>query len=62
MMFKVQLVSAFGIRHDLCGDLTEREAIDFCEVNDWHYVDENGFDWDLDYVEDYVNTTPKEMK
>ena len=52
-MFIVQIVSAGGVRHDLYGDLTEREAIDFCEENNWHYLDENCFEWDLDYVEDY---------
>ena len=53
MMFKVQIVSAGGVRHDLYGELTEREAIDFCEENNWHYLDENRFEWALDYVEDY---------
>ena len=53
MMFKVQIVSASGVRHDLYGELTEREAIDFCEENNWHYLDENRFEWALDYVEDY---------
>lgn len=52
-MFKVQIVSAGGVRHDLYGELTEREAIDFCEENNWHYLDENCFEWALDYVEDY---------
>lgn len=53
MMFTVQIVSAGGVRHDLFGDLTEREAIDFCEENNWYYLDENCFEWALDYVEDY---------
>lgn len=52
-MFKVQIVSAGGVRHDLYGELTEREAIDFCEENNWYYLDENRFEWALDYVEDY---------
>lgn len=52
-MFKVQIVSAGGVRYDLICGLTEQEAIDFCEENNWEYMDENCFVWDLDYVEDY---------
>ena len=51
-MFKVQMVAGC-VRHDYCGGLTEQEAIDFCEENNWEHMDENCFVWDLDYVEDH---------
>lgn len=48
-MFEVIIVSAGGVKHHLCGQMTEQEAIDFCNGHDWTWVDENGFEWDLDY-------------
>ena len=50
--FKVQMISPGGVRHDLYCDLTEREAIDYCEMHNWEYCDENCFVWSLDYVEE----------
>ena len=50
-LFTVQIVSPGGIRHDLYGSLTEREAIDFCDEHNWTWLDENCFEWNLDYVE-----------
>lgn len=51
MKFKVQLSTGW-IRKDFCSDLTEQEAIEICEMHDWHYTDENCFDWCMDYVEE----------
>lgn len=62
MKFKVQIESAYGIRHDLQKDLTESEAVNFCEDHNWRYLDDFGFEWSLVYVEDYVNTTPRGVK
>lgn len=47
-MWEVYLESAFGVRHHLNTFNTEDEAVNFCSENDWHYVDENGFEWNLD--------------
>lgn len=47
------IISAGCVTHDLVCGLTMREAIDYCEEHDWCYLDENCFEWSLDYVEDY---------
>lgn len=52
MEYKIQM-SSCSVRKDYVGGLTEREAIDICEEYNWEYMDENGFVWSLDYVEDY---------
>lgn len=51
--FKVCIVSVGGVRHDLYCDLTEVEAIEICEENNWEWCDENCFVWSMDYMEDY---------
>lgn len=50
-LFKV-VICAGCVRHDLYCGLTEQEAIDYCEENDWCYIDENEFEWSLDYIND----------
>jgi len=47
------IMTARTVSHDYVCGLTEREAIDFCEENNWVYLDENCFEWSLDYVQDY---------
>lgn len=51
--YKVIMVSGGGVKHDLVCGLSEQEAIDYCEEHDWVYLDENCFEWHLDYVQDY---------
>ena len=46
------IMSSGIVTHDYVRGLTMEEAADFCEENDWHYLDENRFEWSLDYVED----------
>ena len=48
--YKVILVSPGGVKHDFIHDLTEEEAIAFCEEKGWEMPDENEFVWNLDYV------------
>lgn len=50
-MFKVQ-ISTGWIRRDYVTGLTESEAIEICEDHGWRYLDENCFEWDMDYVEE----------
>ena len=52
MKFKVQISSGW-VRHDYICGLTEQEAIEICQENNWEYMDENEFVWNMDYVEDY---------
>ena len=51
MKFKVQMSSGWSCRDYVC-DLTEEEAIEICQAKNWEDVDENGFVWSLNYVED----------
>ena len=50
-MFVVYRVSGGGVRYDLRVFEHEIDAIDFCDVRDWAFIDENGFEWSLDYRE-----------
>ena len=50
--YKVQRVSPGGVRHDVVGGLTEKEAIAFCEGCEWVIQDDNGFVWDLEFIEE----------
>ncbi len=47
-MYKIVMESGGGTRYDFMGGLTEDEATLICNQYDWHFVDENGFDWSLD--------------
>lgn len=51
-MYTIQLSTGW-IRKDYVTGLTEQEAIDFCDENGWKFRDENGFVWDMDYIEEY---------
>lgn len=48
-MVKIYMVSAFGVKHLFTTAETEDEAWDICEANDWCYVDENRFCWELTF-------------
>lgn len=51
--WKVVMVSEGGTKHDLSSDFkTEAEAIHFAEAENWHYLDENRFEWRLEVEED----------
>lgn len=52
MKYKVQ-ISTGWIRKDYVTGLTEEEAIEICQNNGWSYLDENEFEWSMDYVEDW---------
>ena len=52
ILYKVVMVSAGGIKHDFINGLSQDEAFDICEMNNWEYQDENGFYWDLNFVRD----------
>lgn len=52
-MCKVVIVSAFGVKHHLVGQLTEEEAYNFCVEHNWRWLDENEFEWSLEIEDDY---------
>lgn len=49
--FKIILKSPGGVRKEFTSFATEEEAESFCKENDWEWIDENGFMWDMDYEE-----------
>lgn len=51
--WKVVMVSDGGTKRDFSSDFkSEAEAISAAEEADWHFVDENGFEWRLEVKED----------
>lgn len=44
-------IEAGGVRYTLLEAVSRYEAHKFCEDNQWCFVDENEFVWDLDYEE-----------
>lgn len=51
--WKVVMVSDGGTKRDFSSDFkSEAEAISAAEEADWHFVDENGFEWRLEVEED----------
>ena len=51
--WKVVMVSEGGTKHDFSsGFKTEAEAKHFAEAENWHYLDENRFEWRLEVEED----------
>ena len=53
-MFTVFIGSAGGTKLYLASFYTELEAASFCNDYNWEYKDENGFVWDMDYEENFV--------
>ena len=51
MSYKVELI-AHGVKRDYLRGLTEQEAVFICQKHDWYFLDENGFEWDMDYTEE----------
>ncbi len=51
MKFVVYMESPGGVRHTLTEFDTEVEAMRFCDIHHWSWLDENRFEWDLDYKE-----------
>lgn len=48
-MYNVYISTGFfGVKHLLVSFPTEEEALNFCNENNWEYIDENGFQWDLE--------------
>lgn len=47
----VYIESAFGVKNVLFTAANEDEAYAFCNEHRWEWKDENGFVWDLDYVD-----------
>lgn len=47
----VFIESAFGVVNVLFIAANEDEAYEFCNAHKWKWVDENGFVWELDYVD-----------
>lgn len=51
-MFAVYKVSPGGVKGDYIRVFeNEIDAADYCDVHGWHYLDENRFEWNLDYRE-----------
>ncbi len=51
-MFKLRIHSGHGTIYDFMCGLTEEEAIEIGDSYGWHFTDENGFCWDMDYDDD----------
>lgn len=49
--YEVFRESAGGVRRAIDQFDTEQEAIEFCASHDWIWIDENCFEWSLDYKE-----------
>ena len=48
-MYNVYMTTGFyGVKRILASFPTYGEAAAFCEENNWEYIDENEFQWDLD--------------
>lgn len=50
-MYEVYVESAGGVKHAIDRFDNEQRAIAFCERHGWVWVDENRFEWNLDYRE-----------
>lgn len=46
--YTVYIVSPGGVRHSLTWFETAKEAEEFCDLNNWVWMDENHFVWDLE--------------
>lgn len=51
--YKIVMESGGGTSYDFMGGFeTEEEAIEVAQSYDYHFTDENGFDWNLEVVEE----------
>ena len=59
-MYKIIMLSPGGTKRDFHGNFeTEQSAIDFAADYDWEWIDDNGFIWTLDVVEEYEEPVPQ---
>lgn len=49
--FTIYLCSR-SVKHEFAWFKTEKEAVEFCEMYNWEYTDENTFVWDMEIEED----------
>lgn len=49
--YHVYIESGGGTKRHLGTFQTEQEAFDFCENNNWQWMDENAFVWNMGYEE-----------
>lgn len=48
-MYNVYITTGFyGVKHLLTTFSTLEETATFCEENNWEYIDENEFQWNLE--------------
>lgn len=48
-MYNVYMTTGFyGVKRLLASFPTYEEAATFCEENNWEYIDQNEFQWNLD--------------
>lgn len=50
--YTVYIVSGGGVKYSLIWFETEEEAEEFCDQNNWEWMDENGFVWYLEIEEE----------
>lgn len=56
-MYKIIMISPGGTKHDFHGGFeTELLAVEYARNNNYEFVDENGFVWNLEVVEEDVET------
>ena len=48
-MITLYMTSGGGAREIFCTCDTEEEAMEIGNLYGWHYTDENGFDWYLEF-------------
>lgn len=48
-MITIWMYSGGGTKREFMTCETKYEACEFCSIYGWKYVDENGFEWELDY-------------
>lgn len=49
-MYEVFIQSEGGVKeHGIAQFETEKEAVNFCKNHGWVWVDENDFEWNLDW-------------
>lgn len=52
MTYRITMSSGTGTDRVFMSGLTNKEAFDICTNYEWHWTDENGFDWYLTIEED----------
>ena len=52
MLYRITMSSGHGTVKEYMGGLWREDAEAICNEYNWHWVDENGFEWELDIEED----------